>query len=948
MLMLHVFITIIFTLFIILSGLFSKIAQFERDSLIDSNIAQHTHFESILTGAGVMADSLSCNVHNAVREYVNEEGQTSLQEILRTDSANFSEILEKIKKSTVDASIGSGFTTAFVIFDNVDGNISHIVKSESKTEVAIIESYPQESLDNIFQEVQLMKEYNPQIPVGELAYWSILQLPDEPNVSLVYINVLADDKNQAYGIAGLSLKAEKLETISRWSQIQKEQVHFEVTNFFEDGSAEGIIKKEEPVENKVNWRNSNTSRNEGTSVTISRDGSIVGESQVSVLNKRIQYASEYLKGRDIDGSSASISIVQNEIVPYNSYGISKFWIRQNSLATDIRNTLILALLSAIAGSILIGGFIVKRFITPIERKINSTAILEEQTYEKTNIIEIDKLISEIDDTWADLVQASEVMTDAIQTTSSPVGMFLMDYEKETVFLSNKLFELLNLEKGKNNYYDLNMWNEVYCKLLDCREILTENVYIYEYESGKRKWLKVKYSINQGKSFGVIVDLTEDYLEKYRIGSEREIDTLTKLLKRTAFMKKASEILENKDGQLAIIIVIELGELQNINEVYGYDLGDIYIKHTAAVFYKFNNENGIVARVAENQFALCLYGYSEREDLLKILNEISTEMDKHSFVMPDGFKQKIDLSMGYSWYPKDSKDIDTLLCYANLVIYEMRVGRDDILKQFGMSSYLGNTEEVHKHQVLNKLIELNLFGYAFQPIVDAKTGEIYAYEALMRSKLKDLKSPMEISQLAKIQGSLVHIEKLTFFNVHKWIKQNLPKLNGSKIFINSIPKQRLSDSDIIELQENYGKYMRYVAHEYSINEEADDAILDIKVNLARNNYAEIAIDDFYNTPKSDELLRFVRPKFIKVRMSIVKGIDRDYKKAEQFRDIVEKARKLKIKVIALGVENHNELETVIALGADYVQGYYIKQPEYTLGPVTDVIKRTILRLYEKNR
>ncbi|MBR4555383.1 MAG: substrate-binding domain-containing protein [Ruminococcus sp.] len=93
-----------------------------------------------------------------------------------------------------------------------------------------------------------------------------------------------------------------------------------------------------------------------------------------------------------------------------------------------------------------------------------------------------------------------------------------------------------------------------------------------------------------------------------------------------------------------------------------------------------------------------------------------------------------------------------------------------------------------------LVEKNLFAYHFQPIVDAYTGEIVAYEALMRPDKSINMDPGQVIQVAEEYGRLYDIEKATLFNVLGVLADSPESFRGRKVFINSIPGFFLKGSD----------------------------------------------------------------------------------------------------------------------------------------------------------
>lgn len=112
------------------------------------------------------------------------------------------------------------------------------------------------------------------------------------------------------------------------------------------------------------------------------------------------------------------------------------------------------------------------------------------------------------------------------------------------------------------------------------------------------------------------------------------------------------------------------------------------------------------------------------------------------------------------------------------------------------------EEMSELIETEKVIDENLFSYHFQPIVSAVDGEIYSYEALMRPQSKLCPSPYHIMKYAELSDRLSDIERATFLNILKIIDDEKEKFTGRRVFINSIPKTRLSNND-------FQRYMSYL-------------------------------------------------------------------------------------------------------------------------------------------
>ena len=226
-----------------------------------------------------------------------------------------------------------------------------------------------------------------------------------------------------------------------------------------------------------------------------------------------------------------------------------------------------------------------------------------------------------------------------------------------------------------------------------------------------------------------------------------------------------------------------------------------------------------------------------------------------------------------------------------------------------------------------LVDRNLFRYHFQPIVDASTGNICAYEALMRTGGGISMTPLDILEIAKNANRLYDIEKATIFNVLKFYSENIDKFGDRKIFINTLPGYFLNDEDRNEAVEKYGKYLDSVVFEVTESDTVtDDELEKLRRPAPGGQQPSVAVDD-YGTGHSNivNLLRYA-PQIIKIDHYLISNIQDDSNKQMFVKNTIEFAAMNNMKVLAEGVETYEELKKVIEYGVDYVQGYYTAHPD----------------------
>ena len=259
------------------------------------------------------------------------------------------------------------------------------------------------------------------------------------------------------------------------------------------------------------------------------------------------------------------------------------------------------------------------------------------------------------------------------------------------------------------------------------------------------------------------------------------------------------------------------------------------------------------------------------------------------------------------------------------------------------------DEKQDFELVGKILDENLLTYFFQPIVKASDGEIYSYEALMRSNTEKRISPLDIIKYAGMQGRLTEVERYTFLNVLNMITAKEEAFGNAKIFINSIPGLRLEAGDFEEIKELLKSNSHRTVVELTEEAELDEAELDHTKALFSELNIEIAIDD-YGTGYSNvsNLLRYM-PNYVKIDRALLSGIDSKPQKQHFVSEIIKFCRDNGIMSLAEGVETGEELRTVIHMGVDLIQGYYTAKPSADIIPrINDMVRNEICAYFQERQ
>lgn len=259
----------------------------------------------------------------------------------------------------------------------------------------------------------------------------------------------------------------------------------------------------------------------------------------------------------------------------------------------------------------------------------------------------------------------------------------------------------------------------------------------------------------------------------------------------------------------------------------------------------------------------------------------------------------------------------------------------LTRDYGISS-----NKIHQ---FSKLMDENLFTYHFQPIINAKTGDIFGYEALMRTDPDKIgMAPLEILDFAVKENRLYEIEKLTFCNTLKIMYEHSEIFKSKRIFINCLSSHLLTDEDFSKLYLDYGPlFSNIIIDVEEVTFLKNSNIKLLQKRLKETNF-QIALGDYGSNNINDDCFETIKPDYIKIDRTVIRYINIDIKKQLYISNLINYARQKNIKVIAEGIENYEEFEYLTSLGVDYIQGFYTAKPTPELIPVIpeDIIQKLI--------
>ena len=564
-----------------------------------------------------------------------------------------------------------------------------------------------------------------------------------------------------------------------------------------------------------------------------------------------------------------------------------------------------------------------------------------QTFPKfshTGIRELDRFAEAITQLNSSLVTNSTKFLRIMDMASVELGGYELRYDTGSVYVTKNFFALLGAPEVDDSSLTVRTFGELLEHIQLARPCTVNaegDKVLTVVQGGRTRYIMLRVTTEDRVQVGLAEDVTAATQERLRIERERDYDVLTGLYNRQAFHRVSHELFQNPERLgVAALLMMDLDDLKHINDTYGHDWGDHYIQNTGRCIAEHSPPGTVCARLSGDEFLLLFYGYPGREQLREKLEALTRAMQQAVVVLPSGSDLHISISGGVAWYPEDGRDIETLKKYADFAMYQVKHSTKGQMKDFDIGVYNQEAYIARTRREFHQLISEERMYYYFQPIFSAQTGRVHAYEALMRSDLPTLRSPATIMKLAREQGALYEIERLTFRKAlegfDKLRSKNLVD-RQALIFINSIASVCLRREDSEYMDQRWHELRRQMVIEITEEEEMNRQALESKRH-APGFSGMFALDDYGSGYSNEGSLLELAPRFIKVDISIIRGIDSDPDKQQILRNVVRYAQPRSMQIIAEGVETAAEMRTVIDLGADLLQGYFLARPAAVPDPI----------------
>ena len=506
-----------------------------------------------------------------------------------------------------------------------------------------------------------------------------------------------------------------------------------------------------------------------------------------------------------------------------------------------------------------------------------------------------------------------------------IGAFTYIAKEKSAYLDESACRMLACTSTKLNEFEFfNLLEKI------SKSPVEGQKHIYRFTNNNTtKYIKMNIYESSDEWLGFVQDFSRQFSEENENSSFIEYDPVMRLPSYPSFSQKIKKLLP--DIKNCCLATLYLNGIEKLGSFLTVDSTNSCIASVAETLKSFSSDN-IIIGAKSNYEIFAFFMNCDKMQIYNVLNSMDEAVQ--NCILTDDFgeiidisdKSRLSLSIGCSSYPDEASDFNMLVNYSEFALYEARADRRHVINWFSEENYVREKDSYKNAQLLTRIVMDNMLMYYVQPIVETTTGEIVAYEALMRT-VGDIKmEPKQILSIASGQNNLYAIEKLTFFNTLRLLSENQQVFANKKLFINSMSEYMLTEEDFNDLYLTFGELLEKIVIE--IVEDSDATAEGIETLRKRLSFthSQLAIDD-YGTGYSNltNLLKY-KPDYVKIDRSLIADIHNDLKKQQLVTQIIEFCRDNQLQSLAEGVETAQELKTVIRLGIDLVQGYYTSKPK----------------------
>ena len=447
----------------------------------------------------------------------------------------------------------------------------------------------------------------------------------------------------------------------------------------------------------------------------------------------------------------------------------------------------------------------------------------------------------------------------------------------------------------------------------------------------------KFMVSHAAEFKNLVSAFKDMREQVKTRQSHldhmaHHDALTQLPNRTLLRDRLELAIarSRRDEKMIALMFLDLDRFKHINDSLGHDIGDELLIQVAQRLLDCTRSTDTVSRIGGDEFAVVLEGVTHADQAANMARKILGIFETPFHARNNELHSST--SIGIALGPTDHNDVESLIKDADIAMYHAKeLGRNNF--KFYSAEMAA---EVAEHMVLeNQLrhaLEDDGFFLVYQPIVDLNRGEIVGTEALLRWKHpeKGVLKPDQFLSILEDSGLIRPITQWVLYEASKqYNKYRTAGYPDVRMSVN-LSAVLLKGDSILDVIINVIEQTRIDPNGLIMEITEDTLLEDLQgsekaLTTLRDMGIRIALDDFGTGQSSLSHLRLDAIDIVKIDREFIRDIPGDRNDSDLVDAVIAMAHRLRMKVVAEGVENQEQLDFLRWRKCDAVQGYYYSKP-----------------------
>ena len=417
----------------------------------------------------------------------------------------------------------------------------------------------------------------------------------------------------------------------------------------------------------------------------------------------------------------------------------------------------------------------------------------------------------------------------------------------------------------------------------------------------------------------------------KLSDQAVTDSLTGLPNRFACRVYFNQLIDKKEQ--FTLVFMDLKNFKGINDVMGRSTGDKVLQAVAerwkSTAKTMSGTNNLIGRISGDEFVLFIRSYKTEDVVIQTIQQFRNELEKALTI--NDIDIHLQASFGYAEYPTDAATHDALVTCVDVALNEAKhSGRTKTIVRF-TPDMLSYEREMEIEQEVRSALEDDRVFYHLQPQFSID-HQLRGFEALARIRDKDGKliSPGEFIPVAEKTGLVSRIDSTVFRKAAAFFGDAVRKSHSDITLSVNISVQHMMKNNFISevksILDECGVPAKLIEIEITESIMIDSTENAFKrLDELKQMGLRIAIDDFGTGYSSLSYLNRLPANLLKIDKAFIDQMNATDSTRQYVAAIISIGHIMNMDVIAEGVEEEDQMETLRNIGCDFIQGFIWGRP-----------------------